>query len=132
MITNKKNLLIGIVGPCSAGKSTLAAGLKKRGLYARDIAQEHSYVKDMWRRLTNPDVLIFLDVSYPVAQMRRKLNWNTREYETQENRLRDARQYADFCLDTDELNPTEVLEKVIAFMEIYNPSSISVPCRKEK
>ena len=117
MTTNKNFFLIGIVGPCSAGKSTLAAGLKKRGLHARNIAQEHSYVKDMWRRLTNPDILIFLDVSYPVAQARRKLNWNTREYEIQENRLRDARQHADFYLDTDDLNPVEVLEKVIAFME---------------
>lgn len=125
MTTNQKSLLIGVVGPCSSGKSTLVMGLKKRGFHARNIAQEHSYVKNMWRRLTNPDILIFLNASYSVAQARRKLSWNTKEYKIQENRLRDARQYADFYLDTDELSPKEVLEKVIGFLEAYNLPSIS-------
>jgi len=118
MTINKEDFLIGVVGPCSAGKSTLVMGLEKRGFHrARNIAQEHSFVKDMWRRLTNPDILIFLDVSYPVAQERRKLSWNTSEYEEQKYRLRDARQHADFYLDTDGLTPEEVLEKVLAFLE---------------
>ena len=113
----KKKSIIGIVGPCSSGKSTLVAGLKKRGVKVRHIAQEHSYVKDMWRRLTNPDILLFLQVSYPVAQKRRKLNWSLKEYETQQYRLRDARQHADFYLDTDKLTPEDILKKVLNFIK---------------
>ena len=92
------------------------AGLEKRGIHARPIAQEHSYVKDMWQRRMNPEILIFLDVSYPVAQKRRKLNWNTREYEIQHNRLRHARQHANYYLQTDELTPEEVLEQISTFL----------------
>ncbi len=70
-----KKLLIGVVGPCAAGKSTLIAGLTRLGYRTRHIAQEHSYVKDMWQRLTNPDILVFLDASYPTTCQRRKLDW---------------------------------------------------------
>ena len=117
MTTTKKDLLIGIVGPCSSGKSTLAAGLKTHKIRARNIAQEHSHVKDMWKRLTNPDLLIFLQVSYPVAQIRRKLNWNIADYEEQGHRLRYARIKADYFLDTDLLTPEEVLKEILHFIE---------------
>lgn len=117
MPITKEKFLVGVVGPCSSGKSTLVAGLKKRGVHARNIAQEHSYVKDMWRQLTNPDILIFLQVSYPVAQKRRKLNWNLGEYEEQIYRLRNADQYADFHLNTDGLTPKEVLNAVLDFLK---------------
>ena len=120
MTTDRKKLLSGIVGPCSAGKSTLVAGLEKRGVFARNIAQEHSYVKDMWQRLTNPDILIYLDVSYHVAQTRRKLNWNTGEYETQKHRLRNARKHADLYLQTDALSPEEVLSQVLDFLKEFS------------
>jgi len=117
MTTIKENLSIGIAGPCSSGKSTLVAGLKKHHIHARSIAQEHSYVKDMWRRITNPDLLIFLQVSYPIAQLRRKLNWNISEYEQQRHRLRNARKNADFLLNTDLLTPEEVLEETMLFIK---------------
>ena len=117
MTTTKKELLIGIVGPCSSGKSTLVAGLKKHRVHARNIAQEHSYVKDMWQRLTDPDLLIFLQVSYRIAQIRRKLNWNLADYKEQGHRLRHARKKADFYLDTDLLTLKEVLEDVLHFIE---------------
>lgn len=119
MPTTKEKFLIGVVGPCSSGKSTLVTGLKKRGFNARNIAQEHSYVKNMWQRLTNPAILIFLDVSYPIAQKRRKLNWNTGEYEIQKNRLRHARQHADFYLQTDNLTPEEVLIHISDFLKEF-------------
>ena len=117
MTTTKKTPIVGIVGPCSAGKTTLKQGLKQHGIHAKHIAQEHSYVKDMWERLTKPDVLIFLDVSYPIAQERRKLSWNTKEYQTQEHRLRHARQHADLLLNTDQLAPKEILQQVLDFLK---------------
>ena len=117
----KSSFRIGIVGPCGAGKTTLAAGLQQRGYEARVIAQEHSYVPDMWRRLTNPDVLIFLQASWAVGGARRRLNWTEAEWQEQQYRLRHARQHADFYVDTDTLSIEEVRQKVIDFLSKYRP-----------
>jgi deoxyadenosine/deoxycytidine kinase len=113
------DLKIGIVGPCAAGKSTLIAGLRQRGYQAKHIAQEHSYVPDMWKRLTNPDVLIYLDVSYPVTLQRRALDWTESEYLIQVNRLAHARQHADLWIDTDSLKPEDIIERVIQWIESH-------------
>jgi GTPase SAR1 family protein len=112
-----KSLLIGVVGPCASGKSTLIAGLKERGFHIRHIAQEHSYVQDMWQRITNPDLLIFLDVSYPISCARRKLDWTEADWREQQRRLSHARQHADFYLDTNGLDIQGVLEAVLQFLE---------------
>ncbi len=108
--------LIGVVGPCGSGKSTLIARLEQRGFTCRHIAQEHSYVKDMWKRITNPDVLIFLQASYPVCSARRALNWTEEEYLEQQRRLEHACAHADLVIDTDSLTPDEVFERVMAFL----------------
>jgi len=112
----KPNPLIGIVGPCASGKSTLIDGLARLGFRTRHIAQEHSYVKDMWRRLTNPDILVFLDVSFAVTGQRRKLDWTEEDWQEQQRRLSHARQHADLVLDTDNLSIDEVLRKVTRFV----------------
>ena len=111
-----KSLLIGIVGPCGSGKSTLIAGLEKHGYTCRHIAQEHSYVKDMWKRLTNPDVLIFLQASYAVTCQRRSLNWTEAEYDEQQRRLSHAHAHADLVIDTDSLSIQGVLEQALAYI----------------
>lgn len=109
---------IGVVGPCSAGKSTLVKGLKQRGYpHAIPISQEHSYVPDMWQQITHIDLLIYLDVSYENAQRRRWLNWTPDEYTEQLHRLDYAYQKADFYVDTNPLSVREVLEVVIHFLE---------------
>jgi len=108
--------LIGIVGPCSAGKTTLIQGLRAQGYTARHIAQEHSFVPDMWRRITDPDVLIYLEVSYEVSMRRRQLGMSSEEFGQQLERLLHSRQHADFILNTDSLNPEEVLEQVQDFL----------------
>ncbi len=109
--------MIGVVGVCASGKSTLIKGIEARGYRARHIAQEHSYVKDMWKRITNPDILIFLDVSYPLTLQRRKLDWSEANWAEQQRRLAHAREHADFYLNTDDLNAEQVLERVITFLE---------------
>ncbi len=114
---SKKDLLIGIVGVCASGKSTLVEGLSARGYKARHIAQEHSYVKDMWRRITNPDILIFLDTSFEIAFNRRKMDWNNEDYLEQQRRVSHARESADFYLDTTLLTAEDVLIQVLAFLE---------------
>ena len=111
------NLKIGIVGPCTAGKSTLIKRLDGRyNADLRHIAQEHSYVQDMWQRLSRPRWLIFLDVTYPVSMARKKLDWTPDEYQEQQRRLAHARQNADLYLLTDDLTPDQVAEKVAEFL----------------
>lgn len=112
-----KRLLIGVVGPCGSGKSTLIAGLEQSGYLCRHIAQEHSYVKTMWQVITKPDVLIFLHASFPVSTARRKLNWQEKDYEEQFRRLSHAREHAHIIIDTDNLTPGEVLQKALDFLK---------------
>lgn len=114
---SQRQPLIGLVGVCASGKSTLLKSLEVRGYRVRHIAQEHSYVKDMWKRITNPDILIFLDVSYPLTLKRRKLDWSEADWAEQQRRLAHAREHADFYLDTNHLSAEQVLEKVISFLE---------------
>jgi ABC-type cobalamin/Fe3+-siderophores transport system ATPase subunit len=116
----QKSDLIGIVGPCSAGKSTLIGRLKELGYSCRHIAQEHSYVPDMWQRLVNPIVLIYLDVSYAVSMKRRPLNLNRAEFGEQKKRLTHAFQNADLSIHTDELTPDEVQNLVVKFLRKLN------------
>jgi guanylate kinase len=114
-------LVIGVVGPCGAGKSTLINGLFQHGIAARHIAQEHSYVPSMWKRITDPDILIFIDASYPETIRRRKLNWTLEEYQEQQHRLRNARQNADLYIFSDSLKVDVVVNLVIEYLRTKNP-----------
>ncbi|HFC10408.1 MAG TPA: hypothetical protein ENJ54_11240 [Chloroflexi bacterium] len=120
-----KQPLVGIVGPCAAGKSTLIQNLAGRGYRLKHIAQEHSYVPDMWQRLTQPDVLVFLDVSFEESNRRRPMPWRKADYLEQQHRLRHAREHADFYLLTDGLTPEEVAARVKAFLKDYLGNSRS-------
>src|SRR5512132_465046 len=95
--------LIGVVGPCGSGKSTLIAGLEKHGYQCRHIAQEHSYVQAMWQIISKPDVLIYLGASFPVSTARRKLDWMEKDHQEQLRRLMHAREHAHLVVDTDDL-----------------------------
>lgn len=88
------------------------------GIALRHIAQEHSYVQDMWKRLTKPDILIFLDASYLVTMQRRNLNWTEEEYAEQHRRLAHARANADCYIQTDLLSSREVQIKVTDFLQL--------------
>ena len=113
----RSRFLVGVVGPCGSGKSTLIAALEARGYACRHIAQEHSYVKDMWKRISNPDVLIFLQASFAVSTARRKLNWNEADYLEQQRRLSHALANADLIVDTDALPFDEVARRVLEFLD---------------
>lgn len=109
--------VIGVVGPCKSGKSVLKARLETHGYYVRHIAQEHSYVKDMWKRLSKPDVLIYLDVSYEVSKQRGQLTWSQAEYQTEVQRLTHAHENADLYIQTDDLTEEEVFALVMDYCE---------------
>ena len=112
-----KRLLIGVVGPCGSGKSTLIVGLNNAGYRCRHIAQEHSYVPYMWKRITNPDLLVYLKASFETCTARRKLNWTQADYTEQLSRLAHASQHADLIIDTDDLSPAEVLGRLLEYLE---------------
>jgi len=109
--------LIAVVGPCAAGKSLLVEKLRRRGYNAREVMQEHSYVPAMWRRITNPDLLIYLDVSGEIALQRRSIYATPDRWEALAERLHHARQHADIYLNTDDLTPQEVFDKVLTLLE---------------
>jgi len=111
-----KRPLIGVVGLCGSGKSTLIAGLEKHGYTCRHIAQEHSYVQAMWQIITKPDILIYLNSSFQTSTTRRKLNWLEKDYNEQLRRLVHAREHAAIAIDTNELTPDEVLHKALDFL----------------
>ncbi|HNS07503.1 MAG TPA: hypothetical protein PKZ26_01010 [Anaerolineaceae bacterium] len=117
--------MIGVVGVCASGKSTLIKGLIQQGYRCRHIAQEHSYVPDMWYRLSRPDILIFLQVSYEITLKRKNLNWNKSEYETQLQRLQHARQNAHIIIDTDLLTPEELVARTISEIQSLTGNSHS-------
>ena len=108
--------LIGVVGPCGAGKSTLVAGLEKKGYACRHIAQEHSYVPDMWQLITQPGILIYLNASFAVSTDRTKLNWLEKDHAEQLRRLSHARAHANLLIETDDLTPEGVLQRALDFL----------------
>lgn len=116
-------LVVGVVGPCGAGKSTLIAGLKSRGITGRHIAQEHSYVQHMWEHLVHPDVLIYLNASFRTCTERRRLNWLESDYNEQLRRLAHARQHADLIIETDEIPAAAVLAQALEFIAAKGTAS---------
>ena len=115
-----KRPLVGIVGPCGSGKSTLLAGLERQGYSCRHIAQEHSYVQAMWQIITKPDVLVYLNSSFQTSTERRKLNWQEKDYNEELRRLAHAREHANLFIETDNLTPNDILQKVLDFLTKVN------------
>jgi uridine kinase len=112
-----KKILIGVVGPCGSGKSTLIAGLTQHGYTCRHIAQEHSYVQAMWQIITKPDILVYLNASFQTSTARRKLNWDERDFAEQLRRLAHAREHAHLFIHTDDLTADQVLQQALNFLK---------------
>jgi hypothetical protein len=111
-----KPVTIGLVGPCTSGKSTIRPLLEAEGYAVRHIAQEHSYVPAMWQLIAKPDVLVFLDVSYLETLRRRNWTWTEAEYAEQQRRLAHALKHADLVIDTDQLRPGEIASDIIGWL----------------
>jgi hypothetical protein len=75
----------------------------------------------MWQRISKPDVLIYLDVSYEVARARRPtLDGGPERLAVQRQRLAHARQHCHLYLDTSQLTPEQVHDNVFGFLSVKN------------
>lgn len=108
--------VVAVLGPCAAGKTTLVRALRSRSYAAREIAQEHSVVPNLWRRRGRPGPMVFLDVSPEVACSRRGMVDVPDWWSSASSRLDVARQDADLYLCTDVLSREQVLGRVLAFL----------------
>jgi thymidylate kinase len=109
--------LIAVVGVCASGKTMLVSGLRAHGYRARQVSQEHSYVPDMYQRITMPDILIYLDASLETIRRRRGDDqWPERLRSLQAERLSFARSHCDLYIMTDASAPEEVLQNALAFL----------------
>jgi len=104
-----------VVGVCNGGKTTLVTALRRLGYNAYCVAQEHSSVPRLWA-LRLPDLVVYLDVSYDAALLRRKVHWGPERLEKQRALLASARARADLCLDTSDLSPDQVLAATLRLM----------------
>ena len=115
---DKAPLRVAVVGACAAGKSTLVSALRQAGYEARHVAQEHSYVPAMWQRISRPDVLVYLDVDHKSIAVRRPgLDFSVADLAEQNRRLAHARQNCDLYVNTSDLEPAEVQERCLSFLE---------------
>ncbi len=106
--------VIAIVGPCASGKSSLARGLAERGIRARQVVQEHSFVPEMWQVIAQPDFLVYLDASFQTCSHRKNLNWRQRDYDEQILRLAHAKENCDILIHADGQSEAAVLEEVLS------------------
>jgi thymidylate kinase len=101
-----------VIGPCVAGKSTVVAALRERGVDARSVAQEHTVIPDLWRN-QGPDLLVYLDVSYREAARRREIAWGPERHEEQKRFMSAARQAAALVISTDGLTVHAVVDLIL-------------------
>ncbi len=106
-----------VVGPCGAGKTTLATALRGAGYGVRAVAQEHSIIRELWRHGGEAAALIFLDATPGIISIRRGHDFPLWLYHEQLARLKNAREHATMILDTTALSSAEVRAAVIAHLQ---------------
>ena len=104
-----------VVGVCASGKTTLVNRLRALGIEAFNVAQEHSGIREFWRK-RQPDVLVLLDVTLPVIRQRRDVPWGEERLSIQRERLLSARTNADLYIQTDNLSREQVVETVLDYI----------------
>ena len=107
-----------MVGACASGKSTLVEALRQAGYEARHVAQEHSFVPAMWKKVSQPDVLLYLDVNFENIQARRPdRQFLPRDLAEQQRRLAHARSNCDLYIDTNAMRAKDVKGAALKFLE---------------
>lgn len=114
-----------IVGPCASGKTSLARELAKSGIPVRICGQEHSSIRDLWRKL-DPDILVALAIDLPTLRARRHDLWPEPLYVVQQQRLASAFATADLVIDTSRVTPDEAAAMVRCYLDRAH-NSLPVP-----
>jgi len=104
-----------LVGPCASGKSTLAHQLEKVGIEVRVCGQEHSSIRDLWRKM-NPDILVALSIDLPTLRSRRHEEWPETLFAVQQQRLASAFASADLVIDTSRESPGRAAQLVQRYL----------------
>jgi ABC-type glutathione transport system ATPase component len=110
---------IAVVGVCGSGKSTLAVALRLHGYDARECAQEHSYIPDMWQRISRPRILVYLAASHSMVLSRLCTYVTAELYQEQIAKLAHAREHASIYVNTDILATEQVLLRVLENLALY-------------
>ncbi|MTI94982.1 MAG: hypothetical protein FH749_05755 [Firmicutes bacterium] len=109
--------IIAVVGNCAAGKTTLVKNLNDLGYNARNVPQEHSEVRRLWK-YKRPTVLVMLTCTFETACKRRpSFAWSEKQLQIQQQRLKFAREECDLLIITDPLSIDEVTQTVVDFLE---------------
>lgn len=104
-----------VVGTCASGKTSLARELARLGIPVRVCGQEHSAIRDLWRKL-EPDILVALEIDLPTLRARRHEMWPEPLYAVQRHRLASAVSAADLVIDTRVVTPVEAAIVVRRFL----------------
>lgn len=103
-----------MVGPCAAGKTSLAAGLRQHGYEVLVSGQEHSEIPTLWQR-SRPDIVIALIADLEAIRQRRHNGaWPAWLFERQQQRLRHAFSAATMVIDTSHTDAPGVLRLALA------------------
>lgn len=104
-----------VVGVCASGKTTLVNRLRKLGIDAHNVAQEHSGIKTLWRK-KEPHVLVMLDATLATIRKRRNVPWGEERLISQRERLVDARSHAQLFIQTDSIGKEDVVQQVLSYI----------------
>jgi ATPase subunit of ABC transporter with duplicated ATPase domains len=115
-VASAESRKIVVVGPCAAGKSTLVTALRQLGYDAHVSGQEHSEIAMLWQH-SQPDVLIALAVDISAVRDRRGEAWPEWLHDIQVRRLAAAARAANLAIDTTELSPQNVVDRVVAYLQ---------------
>jgi cytidylate kinase len=113
-----------VVGHCASGKTTLVARLQALGYDAHVSGQEHSAVRDLWRRM-NPDVVIALDVDLETVRRRRSPTWSADIFHAQQDRLKSAFTAADLVINTAVHDEDDAVDIVTSWLADRDPDASS-------
>lgn len=111
-----------VVGVCASGKTTLVQNLTRMGIETYNAAQEHSQIKQLWKK-KEPDILVMLDATLATIRARRKIPWGEERLIAQRERLADAREHADLFIETDHLTKEEVVQVILDYIGRKNDGS---------
>lgn len=111
---------ITVVGVCGAGKSSLVAELCARGYDAHECLQEHSFLADMWRRVSRPQVLVMLHAARQTLLSRSYSYVSPALYQDQINKLAHACAHAQIYVNTDNLEIQSVGSLVLSYLALHH------------